>query len=94
MIRDIVPFIAAKTVVILVSQVKTGLIRDPFKPVPSSAPNNVCPQGDEIELCSQTAPIYLLSSISGKLPYGVTSLSKVTFWNAIEEIPEQKYPVS
>ena len=29
-----VPFIAAKTVVILVSQVKTGLIRDPFKPVP------------------------------------------------------------
>jgi hypothetical protein len=41
-----VPFIIAKTAVILVSQVSTGLIRDPLSPVPSSAPYLVCPAGE------------------------------------------------
>jgi len=42
----LVPFRIAKTVVIFVSQVKVGLIKSPFRPVPSRAPYLVCPQGE------------------------------------------------
>lgn len=41
-----VPFIIPKTVVILVSQVKVGLMSDPLSPVPYKAPYFVCPQGE------------------------------------------------
>lgn len=43
---DLVPFKMAKTVVIFVSQVKVGLIKVPFSPVPSNAPYFVCPHGE------------------------------------------------
>ena len=70
-----VPFSIARTVVILVSQVRVGLIRLPLRPVPSRAPYLVCPQGEYTVLCSHAAPYYLLTSSRGKAPYGVTSLS-------------------
>lgn len=41
-----VPFSMARTVVILVSQVRVGLMRLPLRPVPSRAPYLVCPQGE------------------------------------------------
>ena len=41
-----VPLRMARTVVILVSQVRVGLMRLPLRPVPSRAPYLVCPQGE------------------------------------------------
>lgn len=46
LVMERVPFNMARTVVILVSQVRVGLMRLPFRPVPSRAPYLVCPQGE------------------------------------------------
>jgi hypothetical protein len=63
-----VPLRMPKTAVILVSQVRVGLMRLPLRPVPSSAPYWVCPQGEKTVLCSQAAPTSLLTSSRGKAP--------------------------
>ena len=63
-----VPLRIAKTVVILVSQVRVGLMRVPLSPVPSRAPYFVCPQGEYTVLCSQAAPNSLLTRRRGKAP--------------------------
>jgi hypothetical protein len=63
-----VPLSMAKTVVILVSHVRVGLMRVPLSPVPSRAPYLVCPHGEYTVLCSHAAPNSLLTRSRGKTP--------------------------
>jgi hypothetical protein len=65
---DLVPLRIAKTVVILVSQVRVGLIKVPLSPVPSNAPYFVCPQGEYTVLCNHAAPYSLLINSKGNTP--------------------------